>query len=55
MAQWRPTGMDDARIRQPEPRFVTSPRVLTLIRTPDAAASSAADLVSPSTACLLAE
>src|SRR5579862_6432372 len=33
----------------------TGPGATTLTRTPDAAASSAADLVSPSTACLLAE
>src|SRR5712671_6786171 len=31
------------------------PGATMLTRTPDAAASSAADLVSPSTACLLAE
>src|ERR1700730_11264207 len=33
----------------------TGPGATMLMRTPDAAASSAADLVSPSTACLLAE
>src|SRR5580704_6755442 len=51
----RPAFLSGVPVKRSSIPVSIGPGATMLTRTPDAAASSAADLVSPSTACLLAE